>query len=101
MTKEQKYIAALQQLGVYNPAFDPVIHQLCKLEREEGRADKAWRATAAEGKAPLATDPAYDALQRIRQAILQHWDLRRRPLSACSGRRRPRRRRGSRRPRRR
>ena len=74
MTKEQKYTDALQQLGVYNPAFDPVIHQLCKLEREEGRADKAWRATAAEGKAPLATDPAYDALQRIRRDILQHWD---------------------------
>ena len=38
LAKEQVYIQQLQDLGVYDPAFDPAIHVLCIQERELSRA---------------------------------------------------------------
>jgi len=44
MTKEQKYIAEMKRLGIYDQAFDPTIKQLATLEREQGRVRDEWAA---------------------------------------------------------
>lgn len=69
MAKEATYRQNLMDLGVYDPAFDPVIHQLCIQERELSRAMKAWKATAPEGEAPLITDPLYTEISKLRRDI--------------------------------
>ena len=74
MSKESTYIRQLQDLGVYDPAFDPAIHMLCIQERELSRAMKAWKATAADGAAPLITDPLYQEISRLRRDILARQD---------------------------
>lgn len=74
MAKEQVYIQQLQDLGVYDPAFDPAIHVLCIQERELSRAMKAWKATAAKDQAPLITDPLYQEISKLRRDILARQD---------------------------
>ena len=74
MTKEERYKTALEQLGIYNPAFDPVIHDLCVLERRRARVEKAWQATAEPGCAPSALDPHYAVLERMNRDILTYRD---------------------------
>ena len=49
MTKEQKYADQLKDLGIYEPAFEPTIHQLAILEREQARTRKAWKKSADDG----------------------------------------------------
>ena len=74
-SKEAQYTKQLQALGVYDPAFDPVIHMLCIQERELSRAMKAWKATAASPKdAPLITDPLYSEISKLRRDILARQD---------------------------
>lgn len=68
-TKEQMYASQLSELGIYDPAFDPAIHQLCILERELSRAQKQWKATAAPGQAPLVTSPIYQIICQLRRDI--------------------------------
>ena len=74
MAKEQIYIQQLQDLGVYDPAFDPAIHVLCIQERELSRAMKAWKATAEKNQAPLITDPLYQEIAKLRRDILARQD---------------------------
>lgn len=75
MNKEAVYKAQLEELGIYNPAFDGEIHQLCILERELSRARKAWKATApSKNAAPSFTDPHYEIIQRQQRDILTHRD---------------------------
>ena len=74
MAKEATYRQQLQDLGVYDPAFDPAIHVLCIQERELSRAMKAWKATAAKDEAPLITDPLYQEISRLRRDILARQD---------------------------
>ena len=74
MAKEQVYIQQLQDLGVYDVAFDPAIHMLCIQERELSRAMKAWKATAAKDQAPLITDPLYQEISKLRRDILARQD---------------------------
>lgn len=74
MAKEQNYIQQLQDLGVYDPAFDPAIHVLCIQERELSRAMKAWKATAEKNQAPLITDPLYQEISKLRRDILARQD---------------------------
>lgn len=75
MAKEQTYKQQLIELGVYNPAFDSVIHMLCVQERELSRAMKAWKATASSPKeAPLITDPLYAEIAKLRRDILARQD---------------------------
>ena len=71
---EAKYTEALEALGIYDPAFDGEIHQLCILERELSRTMKLWKATAPEGKAPSPTDPLYAVITQQRRDILAHRD---------------------------
>lgn len=72
MTREQIYKAQLQELGVYEDAFDPEIKTLATMERELTRAKKAWAATAAEGEKPSMLDPHYAIINALRKEILQH-----------------------------
>lgn len=72
MRAEDKYRQQLQQLGVYEAAFDAEIHQLCILERELSRARKQWAATVPKGEAPSFTSPVYSVIVSLRRDILQH-----------------------------
>ena len=74
MAKEEIYKQQLQDLGVYDPAFDPAIHVLCIQERELSRAMKAWKATADKDQAPLITDPLYQEISKLRRDILARQD---------------------------
>jgi hypothetical protein len=74
MAKEEIYKQQLQDLGVYDPAFDPAIHVLCIQERELSRAMKAWKATVAKDQAPLITDPLYQEISKLRRDILARQD---------------------------
>jgi hypothetical protein len=73
-SKEATYRRQLQDLGVYDPAFDPAIHVLCIQERELSRAMKAWKATATKDQAPLITDPLYQEISKLRRDILARQD---------------------------
>ena len=75
MGKEQVYKQQLISLGVYDEAFDPVIHVLCIQERELSRAMKAWKASAPDPKAaPSITDPQYEVICKLRRDILARQD---------------------------
>ena len=75
MAKEQVYRQQLEQLGIYDPAFDSTIHDLCILERELSRTMKAWKATASPNTAaPRADDPLYAIITKQRQDILHYRD---------------------------
>ena len=74
MAKEATYAKQLQELGVYDPAFDPAIHVLCIQERELSRAMKAWKATVAKDEAPSITDPLYQEISKLRRDILARQD---------------------------
>ncbi len=59
VTKEQKYADQLKDLGIYEPAFEPTIHQLAILEREQARTRKAWKKSADDGEEPATLDRLY------------------------------------------
>lgn len=69
MTREQKYKAQLQAMGIYREAFDPEIHTLAEMERDHQRTRKAWKA---EGS-PIDSD-LYSALTQQRRDLLAHRD---------------------------
>ena len=56
MSREDTYIKQLQALEIYDPAFDPAIKNLARLERELTRAQKEWSRTAEDGGALLAPE---------------------------------------------
>ena len=62
-SKEAKYKQMLIDMGVYEPAFDGVIHSLAMLERETSRLRSAWKKTAPPKQAPSALDPHYDKIR--------------------------------------
>ena len=70
MTKEQKYAAELTRLGIYDPAFDPAIHQLAILEREQSRARKAWKASSQASEDPAMADKLYAVILQQDKMIL-------------------------------
>lgn len=74
MSKEQQYRQQLENLGVYDEAFDHAIHVLCIQERELSRAMKAWKNTAGKDQAPLITDPQYAEISKLRRDILARQD---------------------------
>lgn len=48
-TKEAKYQAQMEALGIWNPAFAGAVHDLCMLERDQAKTRTAWRAALREG----------------------------------------------------
>lgn len=70
MSREDEYIAQLQALEVWEPAFAPAIHDLCVTEREYGRAMKAWREAAKDaGTQAQASDELYGVVSKLRASI--------------------------------
>ena len=69
-SKEEKYRKALEDLGIYHEAMDPVIHDLCVLERECSRTRSAWKRTAPPGLAPSPLDPHYALIRQQQRDIL-------------------------------
>ena len=72
MTREEVYRQQLTRLGVYDPAFEPEIKTLAKLERKQQRAEKAWSATAPPGGKPSFLDPHYQVIMQLEDKILAH-----------------------------
>lgn len=69
-SKEDKYIEQLKDLGIWNDAFYPAVHQLCTQERELSRVQKAWKATQPEGeKHPDFAHELYSVIIQLRRDI--------------------------------
>lgn len=75
MTREQVYTQQLKDLGVYEPAFDPLIKDLAKAERRRTRAEKAWSATAPPGGKPSFLDPHYQVVAALDREILGYREV--------------------------
>ena len=73
-SKENSYAEQLKTLGIYDPAFDPAIHELCILERELSRARKQLKAKSKNGEPPSFADPVYTAIRQIQTSILAYRD---------------------------
>ena len=69
-SKEAKYRRSLEALGIYHEAMDPVIHDLCVLERECSRTRSAWKRTAPAGQSPSPLDPHYALIRQQQRDIL-------------------------------
>ena len=71
MTREEKYIEQLKALEIYDPAFDPAIKNLGRLEKELTRAQKEWSEEAkAEGLTrPSFKSKLYPVIQGLRAEI--------------------------------
>ena len=68
--REDIYTAQLKALGVYDPAFDPLIRDLAKAERRRTRVEKAWAKTAPPGGKPSFLDPHWQIIQQLDREIL-------------------------------
>ena len=72
MTKEQIYKAQMIELGIYDPAFEPEIRTLARIEREYTRAQKAWSQTAPPGGKPSFLNDHFPVIHKLRAEMLQH-----------------------------
>ena len=68
LTREQKYTAQLQAMGIYHEAFDPEIRALADMERDLQRISKRWK----EAGRPVADSDEYSAIVQLRRDILAH-----------------------------
>ena len=73
-TKEAVYRRQMQELGIYDPIFEPEIKTLARIERELTRAEKAWSRTAPPGGKPSFLNDHYPIIQKLRSELLQHRD---------------------------
>lgn len=69
MSRENDYKAQLTDLGIYHPAFDPVIHELCIQERELSRTMKAFKAAGSD-----PTGDLYKVILQQRKLIRDYRD---------------------------
>ena len=71
MSREDTYIKQLQALEIYDPAFDPAIKNLARLERELTRAQKEWSEEAKKAglKRPSFKSKIYPVIQNLRSEI--------------------------------
>lgn len=72
MTREQIYTEQLKELGIWEPAFAPLVKDLAKTERRRTRIEKAWSATAPSGGKPSFLDPHYQLLVQLDRVILEY-----------------------------
>lgn len=75
MTREQIYKAQLVALGIYEPAFEPLIKDLAKAERRRTRAEKEWAKTAPPGGKPSFLDPHYQVVAALDREILGYREV--------------------------
>jgi len=74
MKREDVIREQLQQLGVYDPAFDSEIHILAGMERDLRAAQKAWKDALAEGAPNKFLTEGWPIIERLRKDILSHYD---------------------------
>ena len=76
MGREAEYKKQLEEMGIYEPAFDPAIHDLCILERQASRTRKEWKEaeTAAGKKTPSVTHPLYSEITKLEDIIAARRD---------------------------
>ena len=79
MTREQKYIEQLRELGIYCEIFEPEVHTLANLERDLQRLTKRWKEAGRptverHGAGPATSDKTLDAIMALRREILAHRD---------------------------
>ena len=76
MGREAEYKKQLEAMGIYEPAFDPAIHDLCILERQASRTRKEWKEaeTAAGKKSPSVTHPLYSEIAKLEDIIAARRD---------------------------
>lgn len=87
-TREQIYREQLTALGIYDPAFEPLITDLAQMDRRWTRAKKEWAATAPPGGKPSFLDPTYAAvtqIERERRALREELCLTPRALRKLRG----------------
>lgn len=72
MKKEDQYRQQLVEMGIWQEAFAPAVHQLAIMERELSRTMKAWKATAKDGQSPSVLDKLYPVIVKQRADILAH-----------------------------
>lgn len=72
--KEKEYAELLTELGVYSPAFDGTIHQMCILERELHRTRAAWKKTVPKKQTPSTTHELYDVILKQQKELLAYRD---------------------------
>ena len=72
MAREDVYIAQLQELGVWNEAFRPMVKDLAKAERLRTRAEKEWAATVPKGGKPSFTHPLYQACVQLDRTVMEY-----------------------------
>ena len=72
--KEKEYAELLTELGVYSPAFNGTIHQMCILERELHRTRAAWKKTVPKGQTPSTTHELYDVILKQQKELLAYRD---------------------------
>ena len=75
MTREQKYIEQMKQLGIYDEIFEPEVHNLCIMERDLQRITKRWKEQGYQtveqtGRGPATTDKNFDAIMTLRRQVL-------------------------------
>lgn len=75
MTREQIYKSQLEALGIYEPAFEPLIKDLAKAERRRTRAEKEWAKTAPPGGKPSFLDPHYQVVAALDREILGYREV--------------------------
>lgn len=75
MTREQIYKSQLEALGIYEPAFEPLIKDLAKAERRRTRAEKEWAKTAPPGGKPSFLDPHYQVVAQLDREILGYREV--------------------------
>ena len=79
MTREQTYTQQMQELGIYQPIFDPEIKMLCTLERDLQRLNKRWKDAGCptvwyDAKGTPVSDKTLEAITSLRKEILAHRD---------------------------
>jgi hypothetical protein len=72
MAREDVYISQLQELGVWNEAFRPMVKDLAKAERRRTRAEKEWAATVPKGGKPSFTHPLYQACVQLDRTVMEY-----------------------------
>lgn len=80
MTREQKYVEQMKQLGIYQEIFSPEIRTLAALERDLQRLTKRWKEDGcptvdqSRRAGPATSDKTLDAIMSLRKEILAHRD---------------------------
>lgn len=72
--KEKECAELMMALGVYSPAFNDTIHQMCILGRELHRTRVAWKKTVPKGQTPSTSHELYEVILKQQRQLLAYQD---------------------------